>query len=80
MSYDGILWKDVDPDLHYESIEDVLMTCCHICGERLEWDIKTTYNSYMDAPTIKGESFSCGVKYMFEYDHVDSCYKIMVYY
>lgn len=78
MSYNTATWKDVDPDDIYDSLEEALMTCCHICGERLEWDVKTVYNSYLDAPTIAGTSFSCGIQYSLAYDHARECYRITI--
>lgn len=72
-------WSDVDPDLQYETIEEALMSCCYVCGDRLEWDLKVEYNSKYDIPVIKGSSFSCGIKYALRYDPDIPCYKIDVY-
>lgn len=73
------IWTDVDNEHEYESIEEAIMTCCNLCGDRLEWDLSISYNSKHDIPVIKGESFSCGVKYRLYYDPDIPCYKIETY-
>lgn len=76
MRYSDLFWKDVSIDEFYCSIEDAIMTCCHICGERLEWDIKIIYSSYLDAPVFTGTSFSCGIQYSISYDKDFDVYRI----
>ncbi len=72
-------WSDVDPDLQYDNIESALMSCCYICGDRLEWDLKVEYNSKHDMPIVTGASFSCGIKYLLRYDPDNLCYKIDIH-
>jgi len=73
------IWIDADPDLEFDTIEEALMTCCYICGDRLEWDLKVEYSSKHDIPVISGSSFSCGIKYCLRYNPEKLFYKIEIY-
>lgn len=58
------LYQDVNELETYRTLESALMTCCHICGDRLEWTLEVGYDSLMDCPTITGYSSSCGVTFI----------------
>lgn len=58
------LYQDVNELETYRTLESALMTCCHICGDRLEWTLEVGYDSFMDCPTITGYSSSCGVTFI----------------
>lgn len=76
MPYDDLFWKDIDPENIYDTVEDVLLTCCHVCGERLEWTLSVKYSPYLDLPIICGESTSCGIIYRFTFDHKKNAYVV----
>ena len=74
-----LYYSDADSETLYSSIEEVLMTTCHICGEKLEWSFKVDYNSLLDIPVITGSAISCGIKYYSYYDNDNNCYRINIY-
>ena len=78
MKYDNLYWKDVDPEFEYETIEEALLTTCTLCGDKLEWDIKVTYNTKYDIPCLAGKAFSCGVVYTLYYNDESGTYGISI--
>ncbi len=70
------MWKDVEDDYLYETIEEALLTCCPVCGERIEWDVKLVWNDYADRPVFKGTGFSCGLTFTIVYSEKEEGYNI----
>ncbi len=60
MFNDGHLYTEVDETRVFDSIEEALRTCCHICGDRLEWTLNVRYNEHHEVPYITGHATSCG--------------------
>ncbi len=70
------MWKDVEEDYLYETIEEAIQTCCPICGERIEWSVKLVWNDYADRPVFRCMGFSCGLNFTIFYSETEEGYKI----
>ena len=46
-------YQDVNELETYKTIESALMTCCPVCGDRLEWTLEVGYDPVMDSYYIE---------------------------
>ena len=72
------MWKDVEEDFLYETIEEALLTCCPVCGERIEWSVQLKWNDHSDKPVFYGNGFSCGLIFTIKYNESDDGYNIWI--
>lgn len=63
---DGYLYSEVDETFVFDSLEQALRTCCHICGDKLEWTLKVLYNEHFEVPYIVGHASSCGAGFVLQ--------------
>ena len=54
-------YLDAEDGIEFDTIEEVIMTKCHLCGTPLEWDLKTKWSETLERPIIYGTATSCGV-------------------
>lgn len=59
----GSQYNEIEDGEVFDTIEEALLTSCHICGTELQWDLVVNWNPKTELPEISGESFSCGVKF-----------------
>lgn len=62
----GSSYKVIEDQEWFLTIEEALLTQCHICGTELEWQLTIRYNESKELPEIYGKSFSCGVTFLIE--------------
>ena len=48
------VYIDVEDGAIFDTIEEALMSCCHICGTPLEWDLKLAWNPVAEINFITG--------------------------
>jgi hypothetical protein len=58
-----VVYTDIEDGEVFDTIEEALLTSCHLCGSPLEWALTVVWNDADDKPEIHGESFSCGVTF-----------------
>jgi hypothetical protein len=59
----SVIYTEVTDGEFYPTIEQALLTSCHVCGSPLEWSLTVKWNAANDMPEIHGEAFSCGIKF-----------------
>jgi hypothetical protein len=71
-------YHDVDEDLLYDYIDQAILTCCPYCGDRLEWDLSTSWNNIVDRPVFSGVAVSCGATFSLYFNEKSGCYQINI--
>ena len=59
----GQIYSEIEHEEEFDTIEEAILTSCHICGTELEWSLTVKWSETKELPEIFGSSFSCGIKF-----------------
>lgn len=62
----NVVYVDAEDGVVFDTIEEALLNCCHICGTPLEWDLKLAWNPTAEINFITGYDRCCGHEFRIE--------------
>lgn len=60
------IYLDAEDGAVFDTIEEALMSCCHLCGTPLEWELKLAWNAAAEKSFITGYDRCCGYEFRIE--------------
>nr|DAJ25867.1 MAG TPA: Rad50 zinc hook motif [Caudoviricetes sp.] len=60
------IYLDAEDGAVFDTIEEALMSCCHLCGTPLEWELKLAWNATAEKSFITGYDRCCGYEFRIE--------------